>query len=123
MSDNIVGMYDITVMPKDVARATAFYEKLGFKKGHHKPSLTVLPVGNVELAIHAAIPTDELGPASAKEPGSVGMSFIVAEVKLIAERLKVEGIPFVGPKPVHAGCSGLTIRDPDGNTLNFFQRK
>jgi catechol 2,3-dioxygenase-like lactoylglutathione lyase family enzyme len=123
MSGNIVGMYDITVMSKDVAKATAFYEKLGFKKGHNKPGLTVFPVGNVELAIHKAIPKDELGPASATAPGSVGISFIVEDVSPIAERLKAEGIPFVGPKLIHAGFSGLTTRDPDGNTINFFQKK
>jgi catechol 2,3-dioxygenase-like lactoylglutathione lyase family enzyme len=123
MSENIVGMYDITIMSKDAAKATAFYERLGFKKGHHKPGLTVFPVGNVEVAIHAAIPKDELGPANATSPGSVGISFIVEDVKPIAERLKAEAIPFVGPKPIHAGYSGLTTRDPDGNTINFFQRK
>jgi len=123
MSGNIVGMYDITVLSKDAAKATAFYEKLGFRKGHHKAGLTVFPVGNVELAIHSETLKDELGPTSATAPGSVSISFIVEDVKPIAEKLKAEGIPFVGPKPIHAGYSGLATRDPDGNTINFFQKK
>jgi catechol 2,3-dioxygenase-like lactoylglutathione lyase family enzyme len=123
MSGNIVGIYDITIMSDDVTKAAAFYEKLGLKKSHHKPGLAVFAVGNVELAIHSAIPKDELGQARTTAPGSVVISFIAEDVKPIAERLKAEGIPFIGPKPIHAGYSGVTICDPDGNTINLFQKK
>jgi catechol 2,3-dioxygenase-like lactoylglutathione lyase family enzyme len=123
MANSIKAIYDVTIFSKDVAKATAFYERLGLTKGHHKDGLTVFAVGNVELAIHKELSVDDLLPTGAAGRGTVAISLVVGNVDAIMNKLTMDGITFVGPKPIHAGFSGIVVRDPDGNTVNLFQEK
>ena len=123
ISKNIKGMYDVGAISQDASKATEFYARLGFKRDHQKEGLTVFVVGNVELAIRKEIPNSEMGPLVATVLGSVSFGVIVEDIKMIAKRLETQGIHFVGPKPFHAGFTGIDTKDSDGNIVRLFQEE
>lgn len=118
MSDNIIKMYDITIVSKDVEASKAFFTDLGFPIVHEiAGGLVVFHAGNVDIAIHKEQPSMRAGN------GSVGISIIVKDLDSIVEVLKTKQIKYSGPKPIHAGFSGIETQSPDGTGINFFKEK
>ena len=114
---NLVGVYDITIISKDVAASKKFYGAIGLPIVHEKGNdLVVYTFGNLDLAIHKE--TDEL-----KAGGSTAISVIVKDVALVEKALKKNKIDYDGPKGIHAGFSGLEAKGPDGTRVYILQQK
>jgi len=61
------------------------------------------------------------GPLQPHSGRCVGISVIVDDINEIIRRCEENGIPYVGPKPLYGGYTGVRARDPDGRGINFFQ--
>ena len=55
--------------------------------------------------------------------GLVYITFIVADYKEVAARLKEHGVPLVSPEPVEVrkGLTAFMARDPEGNFIEFVE--
>jgi|TARA_Y100000310_G_scaffold327532_1_gene394059 catechol 2,3-dioxygenase-like lactoylglutathione lyase family enzyme len=110
----------------DVERCAEFYDKLGFRRdvaNSKPPGLVIFEIDGLDLPIHQMMEEDEFGPLESHPGRCVEISFIVADINEIMRRCEENGIQFVGPKPVHAGFTGVVTQDPDGRKINFFQAK
>jgi len=133
---------------RDLDRSLGFYrDTLGMetvfeqeKEGGYLAAIVGYPGAHVRMA-HLAFPGDAhrlelfeyLEPPSrgeAGEPRDVGITHVcllVADVAALSERLRAAGIDFYSdPIPVDTGANaggvGVYLRDPDGITLELFQR-
>ncbi len=113
MSNNVEGLHDITLFASNLSELRDFYTKLGFRQVVDQgEELVVFEVGDNELAIHSS---------PDRPQGSVGLTFLVLNIATIEARLRELGIAFRGPQRVRPGLSGITLHDPNGNTLAFLQ--
>jgi len=74
--------------------------------------LVVFVVGGNELAIHKA---------TMQSMNVIGLTILVHDVGAIQRKLTETGIAFDGPQLLRPGLAGITLRDPNGNTLAFLQ--
>jgi catechol 2,3-dioxygenase-like lactoylglutathione lyase family enzyme len=133
---------------RDLDRSLSFYrDTLGMetvfeqeKEGGYLAAIVGYPGAHVRMA-HLAFPGDShrlelfqyLTPASrseAGEPCDVGIThvcLVVDDIAALYERLRTAGVDFYS-EPVqvdtgaNAGGMGVYLRDPDGITLELFQR-
>jgi len=133
---------------RDLDRSLAFYRdtlrmEIVFeqeKEGGYLAAIVGYPDAHVRMA-HLAFPGDShrlelfqyLTPAprgEAGEPRDVGITHVcllVGDIAALYERLRAAGVDFYSP-PVevdtgaNAGGVGVYLRDPDGITLELFQR-
>jgi catechol 2,3-dioxygenase-like lactoylglutathione lyase family enzyme len=133
---------------RDLDRSLGFYrDTLGMetvfeqeKEGGYLAAIVGYPGAHVRMA-HLAFPGDPhrlelfeyIEPPSrgeAGEPRDVGITHVcllVADVAALSERLRAAGVDFYSdPVPVDTGANaggvGVYLRDPDGITLELFQR-
>lgn len=114
----------IRVITGDVARLTAFYERLtGAQAVWSTPDFAEVKGEAATLAI-AGTRTVALFAAGSAEPGanrSVIIEFRVGDVDGVHRRLAELGQEFVaGPATMPWGNRSLLLRDPDGNLVNVF---
>ena len=100
---------------RDVAAARAFYtEKMGLEVEDENPGFVQFkaPGGAIFALIHGERPT----PASAIE-----LWWQTADTDGAYARLKDRGVEIVSPPEDKPFGRTLSVKDPEGNTLNFFQ--
>jgi catechol 2,3-dioxygenase-like lactoylglutathione lyase family enzyme len=105
------GFHDVTIVASNVAELREFYGKLGFEMAFSDADkLVVFIVGKNELAIH----TSDQRPMNA-----LGLTVLVEDLAKIQAKLREIGVPFEGPKPLRPGLTGVTVKDPNGNAVEF----
>jgi hypothetical protein len=108
------GYHDVTIFASNVPELRSFYQKAGFKMAFSDgDTLVVFVLGDNELAIH----TSEQRPTQ-----SIGITVLVDDFAPVVARLREQGIAFDGPKPTRPGMSGISIQDPNQNTIAFLTR-
>lgn len=121
----------VTLGVRDVAAATAFYRRLGFRpSGQSQPAVTFFDCGGVvlalfgarALAVDAAFPEDARPPGdSASGPGFRGVTLArnvasPAEVDAVLAAAVAAGARLVKPgQPVFWGGYSGYFADPDGH--------
>lgn len=103
----------IVMMEHDLAAAVEFYKKLGFKlKFHIKEKWAEFELGDIKLGL---CPTEDK-----PLPRRTGVVFEVADVQKIYDENK-EWINFLGN--VHVAVHGVmvSVQDPGGNVVDFYQ--
>jgi catechol 2,3-dioxygenase-like lactoylglutathione lyase family enzyme len=110
------GMLSLRIAVKDEARSIAFYKHLGMKVGRlHHP-------GQQEIVFED--PTQ--GPGIVLMSGETKLvrgtnNFLIAvpDTHAVAKALRAAGFPDIGEPHDTPSYVGLTIKDPDGNTVNL----
>lgn len=120
MAKNILKIVDITFVAKDVKRTADFYAKVGLRKLLDEgDGLQVFRLGDKELAIHREMPEEGEIPS----PNTVHISCVVADLKKLLEDLDNNGVQYTTPKGSHLGAEAVHVTDPDGNHIEFHQKK
>lgn len=104
-------IHDVTLLASNVHELGAFYERLGlthlFSQGD---DLAVFQLGKNELAIHRT-------PHKPSE--ALVLSMVVSSLSAVESHLKELGLHYDGPTPLRPGLLGISVRDPNGNKLEF----
>src|SRR5688500_8236118 len=121
----ILGLWGSRDQVKDVARALAFYERLGFKLDHKAlPAFAQVSVGNLKLILSGpgASGSRPMPDGQNQEPG--GWNRIVLQVTDLQNRveaLKKAGLRFRNEMEVGPGGKQIKLEDPDGNPIELFE--
>ena len=124
------GIDNVGVAVTDLARAVAFYEKLGFTKGYDYEADVKGCTMNAGTAVLFLFQTKQASPQPVKRdpslapnpPGLDHISFAVEDVNQIYAELKAKGVSFLGePADQDWGARLVGLKDPDGNNLYFLQ--
>ena len=105
----------VTLATHDMARAVAFYRRLGFhvKKGGAEADFTTFRVGTTALNLIAA-------PADRQWSWWGRLIIYVADVDAVHERALAAGLaPSFAPRDAAWGERYFHIADPDGHELSF----
>ena len=124
----IKGVDNIGICTTDVARAVAFYQRLGFSEAYRNDRGVMMAVGDVHLFIFATRQSSP--PPVARELGLFGnppgidhISFAVTDVDALYSTLQAAGVTFGGPPEDQSwGARMVAFKDPDGNNLYLLQR-
>ncbi len=107
------GFHDMTLLASNVGELREFYKQLGFHLVvADAEDMAVFTVGDNEFVIHTAVN---------RPTAAVGVSIRVDDTGPYQARLEQLGIPFEGPKPLRPGLSGISLKDPNGNVVEFLQ--
>lgn len=113
----IEGISAVTLFTHDMARAVAFYEKLGFARLYGGPSLgfTSFRAGTGYLNLALAKPD--------RKWSHWGRAiFYVSDVDALHERALAAGItPDMQPRDAEWGERFFHVTDPDGHEISFAQ--
>jgi catechol 2,3-dioxygenase-like lactoylglutathione lyase family enzyme len=119
---------NIGICTTDVARAVAFYQRLGFSEAYRNERGVLMAVGDVHLFIFATRQSNpppvgrELG-LFGNAPGIDHISFAVADVDALYSKLEAAGVAFGGPPEDQSwGARMVGLKDPDGNNLYLLQK-
>ena len=124
----IQGIDNIGICTTDVARAVAFYQRLGFSEAYRNERGVLMAVGDVHLFI---FPTRRSNPPPVgrelglfgNAPGIDHISFAVADVDALYSKLEAAGVAFGGPPEDQSwGARMVGLKDPDGNNLYLLQK-
>jgi catechol 2,3-dioxygenase-like lactoylglutathione lyase family enzyme len=110
------GMLSLRIAVKDEAKSIAFYKVLGMKVGRlHHP-------GQQELNWD----TEEQGPGIVLMSGDTKLvrgtnNFLISvpDTHAVAKALRAAGFSDIGEPHDTPSYVGLTVKDPDGNTVNL----
>jgi lactoylglutathione lyase len=126
----IAGIAHVGVRVHDLARARAFYERLGFEFvagpiGPEPVAILSHPSGiEINLILNAAssdVP-NILMDVSVKHPGYTHIAMAVRDVAAAERALAAQGIALSGgPITFPTGSTSIFIRDPDRNVIEFNQ--
>jgi predicted enzyme related to lactoylglutathione lyase len=108
----------ITYQVADLARTAAFYEAIGFRRGKEQPDRATFYVNWFSVTFIAGGATDADGPA--KGAG------VVLYIKVDDVDDYHRSVVAAGMTPESEPASGnreFVLRDPDGYSLAFFQKK
>ncbi len=124
------GIDNVGVAVKNLARAVAFYEKLGFTKGYDYEADVKGCTMNAGSAVLFLFQTKQANPPAVNReptlaqnpPGIDHISFLVEDVNQTYAELKAKGVEFLGePADQDWGARLVGLKDPDGNNLYFLQ--
>ena len=124
------GIDNVGVAVTDLARAVAFYEKLGFTKGYDYEADVKGCTMNAGTAVLFLFQTKQASPQPVKRdpslaqnpPGLDHISFAVEDVNQTYAELKAKGVSFLGePADQDWGARLVGLKDPDGNNLYLLQ--
>ena len=108
------GLQDVGLFTPNVEKMAAFYDALGLPKVIDEKLLKVYSFGGQDIAIHVS----DISPN-----GAGFISILVSNLERVQKTLKEKGLVFQGPKPLHAGYTGIELTDPDGNKVNLLQER
>ena len=121
----ILGLWGIRYQVKDVARAIAFYERLGFKLDHKAlPAFAQVSVGDLKLILSGpgASGSRPMPNGETQEPGGWARVILhVSDLPARIEALKKTGFQFRNQMEVGPGGKQIQIEDPDGNPIELFE--
>ena len=121
---------DIGIIVQDIGRSLAFYEGL---LGLHKIGETPLPFGRMHRLAFGDSFVKLIDPKTVPPAGAMGLpkalgfrylTFTVGNIEEVCATCEKAGVPFEIPR--HELMPGVTIamvRDPDGNVVEFVQRR
>jgi glyoxylase I family protein len=121
----ILGLWGIRYQVKDVARAIAFYERLGFKLDHKAlPAFAQVSVGELKLILSGpgASGSRPMPDGQTQEPG--GWTRVILQVSDLPARieaLKKLGLHFRNQMEVGPGGKQILLEDVDGNPIELFE--
>ena len=107
----------ISVVVKDLNRATAFYQtKLGLKHLHQAPSVSIFDCGGVTLLLSL--------PEKDNEAPSSVIYFDVSDIQQAFQSLSGRGVEFVGRPHVVGQLGNMDVwvaifRDSEGNMMGL----
>jgi methylmalonyl-CoA/ethylmalonyl-CoA epimerase len=117
----IVGIDNIGLATRDLARSVEFYEKLGFAKASQNERGCTMLIGTTKLFIFPAGPqkaTTRAITLLGNPPGIDHVSFLVDDVDRSFAELTARGIKFTSiPENQTWGARTAVLQDPDGNNL------
>ena len=126
----VKGIDNIGIAVRDLSRAIAFYEKLGFTKGYDYEATVQGCTMNAGSAVLFLFQPKQANaqpvmrdPSLAQNPlGLDHISFVVEDVDAIYNELKAKGVVFQGePADQDWGARLVGLKDPDGNNLYFLK--
>ena len=121
----ILGLWGIRYQVKDVARAIAFYEKLGFKLDHKAlPAFAQVSVAELKLILSGpgASGSRPMPNGQKQEPGGWNRVILhVSDLPARIEALKKMGFQFRNQMEVGPGGKQILLEDPDGNPVELFE--
>ncbi len=121
----ILGLRGIRYQVKDVARAVAFYERLGFKVDHKAlPAFAQVSVGDLKLILSGpgASGSRPMPDGQTQEPGGWNRVILhVNDLPARIEALKKLGLHFRNQMEVGPGGKQILLEDADGNPIELFE--
>lgn len=125
----ISGINHVGLRVSDLARARAFYERLGFKflvgpVGPEPVAIMEHPSGvNINFILNGNSPTGEniLMDVAEKHPGYTHMALEVSDVSAVESQLKAADIAITEGPVSFPGGTSIFIRDQDRNVIEFHQ--
>ena len=117
----------VGVRVTDIARAVAFYERLGFTHAYRDDRGSTLIAGNAKLFLFTSrdgpAPEAEHSPGSLRTPPGIDhITLVVPDVDRVHTELRARGVTFVGePADRDWGARLVGLDDPDGNSLYLLQ--
>ncbi len=124
----ITGVAHIGIRVRDLARARAFYESLGFEfivgpVGPEPVAILNHPSGIVlNLIINASTDAQNvLMDLSEKHPGYTHMALLVSDLSAAQAELDTRGVKITEGPVKFPGARALFLRDPDGNVIELHQ--
>ena len=121
----ILGLWGIRYQVKDVARALAFYEQLGFKLDHKAlPAFAQVSVGDLKLILSGpgASGSRPMPDGQTQEPGGWNRVILhVSDLPARIEALKKMGLHFRNQMEVGPGGKQILLEDIDGNPVELFE--
>lgn len=128
MAFNVTSYEHVGIRVTDRARATRFYEALGWKEAidlpEHKANEMVNASGVYINLIFNGVPREDnkniLHDEPVKHPGMTHAAFIVDDLDALVAKLDEEGVRITDGPHVYSGRRKVVfVRDPDGNVLEF----
>ncbi len=113
-----LGLAHLAIQVSDFDKSSFFYlDLLGFQA---RPDVVPLADGRPLISTRQGLGITTGGPGDGKQVDHI--AFEVSNVKALADKLKAHDVTFV--KDVAPGAYGLTIyvKDPDGNTVELFEK-
>ena len=111
------GMLSLRIAVKDEAKSIAFYKLLGMKVGRlHHPGQQEI---NFEDPTQGPGIVLMSGGDTTLVPGTNNFLISVPDTHAVAKALRAAGIPNVEEPHDTPNYVGLTVKDPDGNTVNL----
>jgi catechol 2,3-dioxygenase-like lactoylglutathione lyase family enzyme len=105
------GFHDVTIQANNPAELALFYERLGFQRvAGDGENLFVFAVGDNELALHS-------GSQAVK--AAITLSILVDDLEATSKAIAGAGLTFESPRPMRPGLVGISVTDPNGNTIEF----
>lgn len=121
----ILGLWGIRYQVKDVARAVAFYERLGFKLDHKAlPAFAQVSAGDLKLILSGpgASGSRPMPDGQTQEPGGWTRAILqVSDLPARIEALKKLGFQFRNQMEVGPGGKQILLEDADGNPVELFE--
>ena len=112
---------DVIAYVKDMARAVAFYESLGFERnGDLNPMWTEFVFGDAIFALHGAM-SEALAPASDRLTMNIGVDG--ATLDRLHAACESSGYPLGGPIQDIGFGRHFTVTDPDGLPVRFTEQR
>ena len=126
----ITGIAHVGIRVHELARARAFYERLGFRfvagpLGPEPVAVMRHPAGiEINFILNAAKPAtwNVLMDAPEKHAGYTHLSLAVRDVRAAKALLEKAGVVITeGPITFDDGATAIFVRDPDRNVIEFNQ--
>jgi len=126
----ITGIAHVGIRVHELARARAFYERLGFAfvagpLGPEPVAVMRHPSGiEINFILNAAKPETRnvLMDAPEKQAGYTHISLAVRDVRAVKALLEKDGVEITeGPITFDDGATAIFVRDPDRNVIEFNQ--
>ncbi len=122
----ILGLDNVGVAVRDVARSVAFYRLLGFEPEYVAEDSAFLRAPGVALYLFRTQGPQPSPRSFDLEGNPVGydhLSFQVADVDGVCGRLQQRGVAVErGPQDYPWGARAACLRDPDGNCVWLLRR-
>jgi predicted enzyme related to lactoylglutathione lyase len=110
------GMLSLRIAVKDEAKSIAFYKVLGMKVGRlHHPGQQEMNFEDPTQGPGIVLMSGE----TKLVPGTNNFLIAVPDTHAVAKSLRAAGIEGVGEPHNTPSYVGLTVKDPDGNTVNL----
>ncbi len=125
---SVTGLAHVGIRVRDLGRARAFYELLGFEfvVGPLGPEPVVVfqHPGGVELNLVLNAPETDTPhvrtDVPVKKPGITHIALSCSDVRAAQTRLEAAGYPLTkGPVEFPGGMKAIFVRDPDGTTIEL----